>query len=83
MHFETCYYRGIEYAIEKRLACFDPGAQGEHKIQRGFQPTPTYSNHWIDNDQFRSAIETFTINEKREIDCYRQQASSLLPFKNT
>ena len=81
LHFETCYYFGIEYAIEKGLAYFDPGAQGEHKIQRGFQPTLTYSNHWIANPQFRNAIDAFTINEKKDVEYYRQQTNSLLPFK--
>ena len=81
LHFEACYYRGIEYAIEKGLGYFDPGAQGEHKIQRGFQPTLTYSSHWIANSQFRDAINAFLLNEQREVEMYRQQANSLLPFK--
>ena len=81
LHFEVCYYRGIEYAIKKGLQHFDPGAQGEHKIQRGFQPTLTYSSHWIVNNQFRDAISTFLLNEQKEVEMYLQQANKLLPFK--
>ena len=81
LHFEVCYYRGIEYAIEKGLQHFDPGAQGEHKIQRGFQPTLTYSSHWIANNQFRNAINAFLLNEQREVEMYIQQTNKLLPFK--
>ncbi len=47
LHFEACYYRGIEYCIDNGIERFDPGAQGEHKIQRGFEPTLTHSNHWV------------------------------------
>ncbi|MEP1595465.1 MAG: GNAT family N-acetyltransferase, partial [Halieaceae bacterium] len=55
LHFEACYYQGIEYCIEHGLQRFDPGAQGEHKIQRGFHPVHTYSNHWIADAQLSAA----------------------------
>lgn len=56
LHFETCYYQGIEYAIKHGLNVFEPGAQGEHKLARGFTPTWTHSFHYIDQPQFRAAI---------------------------
>lgn len=83
LHFETCYYRGQDYAIEHRLQRFDSGAQGEHKIQRGFEPVVTYSNHWIANPGFRAAIESFLREEDVYIDRYREQAESLLPYKQS
>ena len=55
LHFETCYYQGIDYCIANGLARFDPGAQGEHKIQRGFRPTRTWSSHWIADPAFADA----------------------------
>ncbi len=81
LHFEACYYQGIDYCIEKGLQRFDPGAQGEHKIQRGFEPIPTWSNHWIADPQFAKAIADFTRREVPHIEHYIDQASAYLPFK--
>jgi predicted N-acyltransferase len=81
LHFEACYYQGIEYAIAQGLQRFDPGAQGEHKIQRGFNPINTYSTHWIANEDFRDAIQKFLVVEEREVEQYIQEAGRLLPFK--
>ena len=81
LHFETCYYQGIEYCIEKKLQIFDPGVQGEHKIQRGFRPVYTYSNHWIADVRFRDAITQFLSSEEKHIATYKQQAEKLLPFR--
>jgi len=81
LHFEACYYQGIEYCIEHQLARFDPGAQGEHKIQRGFRPVPTWSNHWIADPQLAAAVGDFTRREERHSDDYRMDATTLLPFK--
>ena len=64
LHFEACYYRGIDYCIEHGLARFEPGAQGEHKIARGFLPTTTWSAHWIRDEDFRDVIETFCRRER-------------------
>ncbi len=83
LHFETCYYQGIEYCIEQGLQRFDPGAQGEHKIQRGFHPVHTYSNHWIADPQLSAAVGDFTRRELSHVEAYREQAASLLPFKQT
>ncbi len=63
LHFELCYYAGIDYCIQNRLQTFEPGAQGEHKIWRGFMPTKTQSAHWIANPEFRTAIEDFLQRE--------------------
>ena len=81
LHFEACYYRGIEYCIDKGLARFDPGAQGEHKIQRGFEPILTYSNHWIADDRLSAAVADFTVQERQHVMAYRDEARTLLPFK--
>jgi predicted N-acyltransferase len=81
LHFEACYYKGIEYAIENNIERFDPGAQGEHKIQRGFTPIKTYSHHWIENQSFEDAIRRFIDTETDEIGAYIQHASQRLPFK--
>lgn len=82
LHFETCYYQGLDYAIKHGLRVFDAGAQGEHKIQRGFRPITTYSNHWIANSGFSDAIETFLKEERPHILAYQRDAGSLLPFRN-
>ncbi len=81
LHFETCYYQGIEYCIERGLARFDPGAQGEHKILRGFEPIETHSLHWIRHPAFRAAIEDFLHREHAGIQDYKAEAAGLLPFK--
>jgi predicted N-acyltransferase len=64
LHFELCYYQGIEFAIERRLELFEAGAQGEHKLARGFLPTLTYSAHEIRHPGFRRAIERYIAEEK-------------------
>ena len=82
LHFECCYYQGIEYCIENELEHFDPGTQGEHKISRGFRPILCHSQHWIAHPQFRDAIDRFLQEETLGIHEYQQQASEHLPFKN-
>ena len=81
LHFEACYYQGIEYCIKNELSKFDPGAQGEHKIQRGFEPTLTFSNHWIAEPRLKSAVEDFCRRDCDHVRQYRDQAATLLPFK--
>ena len=81
LHFEACYYRGIEYCIERGLRRFDPGAQGEHKIQRGFRPVPTWSNHWIADPNLSAAVGDFTRREQSHSEQYQNQAAQLLPFR--
>ena len=82
LHFECCYYQGIDFCIEKNIKRFDPGVQGEHKIKRGFEPTFTFSSHWIENHDFSLAISDFLLREDKYIKDYHQDATTLLPFKN-
>jgi predicted N-acyltransferase len=65
LHFELCYYQAIEFAIERGLALFEAGAQGEHKLARGFLPSLTYSAHEIRHPGFRRAIERYIAEEKK------------------
>lgn len=81
LHFETCYYQGIDYCIKNGISKFDPGAQGEHKIQRGFTPIETWSNHWIEDQGFRAAIDDFLNRETDSIGDYIKDCTDLLPFK--
>jgi predicted N-acyltransferase len=67
LHFELCYYRALEWAIAERIELFEAGAQGEHKIARGFLPELTYSAHWLEHAGFRDAIGGFIEQEKAEI----------------
>lgn len=67
LHFETCYYQGIDYCIEHGIRIFEPGAQGQHKIARGFEPVLTHSAHWLADERFRPAIQKFTQDEKEMI----------------
>ncbi len=81
LHFEACYYQGLDYCIENGLKRFDSGAQGEHKISRGFEPITTYSAHWLKDAGFAQAIETFLAREQKSVQLYKQDAASYLPFK--
>ncbi len=81
LHFEACYYQGIDYCIEHGLAKFDSGAQGEHKIARGFEPVTTYSAHWIQDGRFAEAIADFLRRERLEVQTYKAEAATYLPFK--
>jgi predicted N-acyltransferase len=75
LHFEACYYQGLDYCIQQGLQRFEPGAQGEHKIYRGFLPTLTHSAHWIAHPGFRQMIADFL---DRETPAVRQYAQDLL-----
>ncbi len=81
LHFEACYYQGIEYCIKHGLQRFEPGAQGEHKIARGFLPTATYSCHWIADPIFQNAIAEFLQRETRGMRQYIEELSQHSPFK--
>ncbi len=81
LHFETCYYQGIEFCIKEKLKSFDPGVQGEHKIKRGFCPIETFSAHWIKDVRFKEAIDDFLSRERVHILEYNQDRKSRLPFK--
>jgi predicted N-acyltransferase len=81
LHFETCYYQGIEYCIDQGLALFEPGAQGEHKISRGFLPTFTWSAHWIEDARFREAIRRYLDEEHTWMLEYRNELLQTSPFR--
>ncbi len=80
LHFETCYYQGIDYCIEHGLKHFDPGAQGEHKIQRGFEPISTWSVHWIEHHEFRQAVARFLGEEREYVEARIDELTTYLPF---
>ena len=80
LHFELCYYQGLEFAIEQGLMYFDPGTQGEHKLVRGFIPTTTHSIHRIYDPRFVPAISNFCREDRLHMAQYRQQAFEALPF---
>lgn len=81
LHFELCYYQTIEYAIANKIELFEAGAQGRHKVQRGFLPELTYSAHWIQHPGFRTAIADFVEEEKREILEGFKRGESHMPYK--
>ena len=81
LHFECCYYQGIEYCINNRLEIFDPGVQGEHKIRRGFEPKLTKSFHYLKELDFRNAIKDFCLRESIEIKNYIEACKRYTPFK--
>jgi predicted N-acyltransferase len=81
LHFELCYYQGIEFCIERQLECFNPGTQGEHKIQRGFEPILTRSYHWIKHQAFRAAIKDFCKQEREQMKLYQVQCQQALPYR--
>lgn len=83
LHFELCYYCGIDFAISRRMAMFDAGAQGEHKILRGFEPVTTHSLHWIAEPAFAEAVRQFLRDEEIQMERYRIEAAQLLPYKIT
>lgn len=81
LHFETCYYQGIDYCIREGLQRFEPGTQGEHKLTRGFEPTATWSGHVIGEPAFAQAIESYVRRERDGVDAYMGSASEHLPFR--
>jgi predicted N-acyltransferase len=83
LHFECCYYQGIEFCIEQNIAKFNPGTQGEHKILRGFEPIYCYSNHSLKELAFHEAVERFIQQENIQIAEYKNNAEKLLPFKQS
>jgi predicted N-acyltransferase len=82
LHFETCYYQGIDYCIEHGRQRFEPGTQGEHKISRGFVPVTTWSAHWLAHPEFFSAVERYLQAEARQIDYYVDAAKTHSPYKD-
>jgi predicted N-acyltransferase len=81
LHFETCYYQGIDYCIREGLKKFEPGTQGEHKISRGFTPQPTWSCHWLRDPQFHDAVADFLVRETRHVDAYMDELDEHVPYR--
>jgi len=81
LHFEACYYQGIEHCITHGLDEFDPGTQGEHKLARGFEPTLTRSAHWVAHPGFMSALARHLERERAAVAEYAAAAAAHLPFQ--
>ena len=81
LHFETCYYQGIDFCIAEGIGTFEPGTQGEHKISRGFTPVATWSAHWLAQPEFFSAIADFVDEEGRHVERYMDAVDSHSPYR--
>ena len=81
LHFELCYYQAIEYAIAHKLACVEAGAQGEHKISRGYLPKVTYSAHHIADPGLRRAIDDFLQRERAYVAAAGEELAQIAPFR--
>ncbi|MCS4232995.1 GNAT family N-acetyltransferase [Stenotrophomonas sp. BIGb0135] len=81
LHFETCYYQGIEYCLREGLTRFEPGAQGEHKLARGFLPTAVRSRHWVAEPAFAEALADWCASERADVARYAQALAEHSPFK--
>jgi predicted N-acyltransferase len=82
LHFELCYYQGIEFCVERGIARFEPGAQGEYKVSRGFAPQKTWSTHWIVDPRFRAAIGDYLRREGAHMDEYAREIQKHVPFRD-
>lgn len=82
LHFETCYYQGIDYCLVNGLTRFEPGAQGEHKLARGFLPTIVRSRHWVADEQFRAALRDWCAQESAAVRRYAATLVGHSPFKD-
>jgi predicted N-acyltransferase len=81
LHFEVCYYQAIEFAIERGLRRVEAGAQGQHKLARGYLPTHTYSAHWIANESFRDAVEHYLRSERHHVSEEIDYMAEFSPFR--
>ncbi len=81
LHFETCYYQGIDYCIAHGIKTFEPGTQGEHKISRGFTPVATWSAHWLAHPEFYSAVADYLQSEQRHVNRYIDAVNTHSPYK--
>ena len=83
LHFEVCYYLAIEFAIKNNLSRVEAGAQGEHKLARGYLPVPTYSLHWFENKGFSNAVEEYLIAERKAVGDDIEVLTDYGPFRKT
>lgn len=81
LHFETCYYQGIDYCIREGLQRFEPGAQGEHKVTRGFLPTLTRSAHYLADPRFRDAVGDFLARERPAVEAFARDMERDAPYR--
>ncbi len=81
LHFEACYYQAIEFCIERGIGEFEGGAQGEHKLARGFMPVQTCSAHWLKHPQFADAVEKYLARETAGIERYVDELNERSPFR--
>lgn len=81
LHFEVCYYQSIDYAIQNKLARVEAGAQGEHKLARGYMPTPIYSAHWLPNPSFRRAVAAYLKDERDYVERARDALAEYAPYR--
>ena len=82
LHFEVCYYQALEFCIERGIALFEGGAQGEHKLARGFLPVETWSAHWLRHPQFNDAVERFLVRETAGLENYIDELNERSPYKS-
>jgi hypothetical protein len=82
LHFETCYYQGIEYCIARGIATFEGGSRGEHKLARGLMPVETCSAHWLAHPEFAAAVDQFLARESRGMQRYVDELADRSPFKH-
>jgi uncharacterized protein len=81
LHFEACYYAAIDFAIQNGLARVEAGAQGKHKLQRGYEPVPTHRAHWIRDPNLKAAVERFLVQERRHVAAEAEELRELLPYR--
>ncbi|MTI16392.1 N-acetyltransferase [Rhodobacteraceae bacterium RKSG542] len=83
LHFELCYYQAIDFAIQRKLPRVEAGAQGAHKLARGYVPTPTYSAHWIAHGGLSAAVEDYLLRERDAVELDHELLKAHAPFKKT
>ena len=81
LHFELCYYQAIDYAIKNKIKNVEAGAQGSHKLQRGYLPKETYSLHWIKDHNFKNAINNYLNEEMKLINKEKKDLEEFAPYK--
>ena len=83
LHFETCYYQALEFCIERGIQLFEGGAQGEHKLARGFLPVKCQSAHWLKHPEFARAVEDFLERETGGIENYVNELEGSSPYRKS
>jgi predicted N-acyltransferase len=82
LHFELCYYQAIDFALSRGLARVEAGAQGEHKLARGYRPVKTISVHRFADPRFQRAVADYLIRERAHVDAVQEELETLTPFRN-